>query len=180
MVATHGLVCVLSRVAIGWLESRTPVNNQLSHNQKKRKSRCFIVRRLWDRSTFKPNYCLMVCGYSCESDSKMQYHRPFDNKFDGHRCTIVFNYKIIKDVHFPLEQKKHRLLVPNIKHAKEYVSICNWKRLLWFHKGNHKICIQKQMNFWKEFQRKSKHSRHLNQTLTKQLWGNYDSIVSCM
>ena len=31
---------------------------------------------------------MAVCGHDCESDSKMQYDRPFDNNIDEHRCTV--------------------------------------------------------------------------------------------
>ena len=62
------------------------------------------MRRLWDRSKFKPNDFLMaVCGHDCESDSKMQYCRVFCYKIDETRCTVVsFNEKLIKNMHFPI------------------------------------------------------------------------------
>ena len=42
---------------------------------------------------------MAVCGHDCESDSKMQYYRPFDNKIDKKRFTVdMFNAKLIERI----------------------------------------------------------------------------------
>ena len=91
------------------------------------------MRRLWDRSKFKPNDFLMaVCGHDCESDSKMQYCRVFCYKIDETRCTVVScNEKLIENIHFPLG--KQWFLVQDIENTQDFNVFCKqrWKYLLY-------------------------------------------------
>ena len=49
---------------------------------------------------------MAVCGHDCESDSKMQYYRPSDNKIDENCCAVdMFNETIIENMHVPLDKQ---------------------------------------------------------------------------
>ena len=56
---------------------------------------------------------MTVCGHDCESDSKMQYYRPYHNKIDEHRYTIgSFSEALSKHMHFPVE----KTMIPRSEH----------------------------------------------------------------